>query len=120
MNFNSIRSPFRVNTTMSPRSGRQTEAWRRARYAAMSLAALALVVEILHTSPVDAQQRRAEPQQERPAAQISAPEPGNARINTDPENDYLISVGDVIQVQIEDAPELSHAYQVSASGRIEM
>jgi polysaccharide export outer membrane protein len=86
----------------------------------MYLAALALVVEILHTSPVNAQQRRVEPQQERPAVQISAPEPVNARININPEKDYLISAGDVIQIQIEDAPELSHQYQVSASGRIEM
>jgi len=51
----------------------------------MSLAALALVVEIFHTSPVNAQQRRVESQQERPAAQISAPEPGNTRINVNPE-----------------------------------
>src|SRR5262245_16750233 len=120
MNFNFIRSPFRVNTTINPQCGRQIKAWRRARYAAMSLAALALVVEILHTSPVNARQQRVESQQERPATQISATEPGNARINTNPEKDYLISVGDVIQIQIEDAPELSHSYQVSASGRIEM
>src|SRR5215475_13098981 len=120
MNFNFIRSPFRVDTTINPRSGRRTEARRRASYAAMSLAALALVVEILHTSPVNAQQQRVGSQQERPATQISGPEPGNARININPEKDYLISVGDVIQIQIEDAPELSHSYQVSASGRIEM
>ena len=85
MNFNFIRSPFRVDTTINPRSGRRTEARRRASYAAMSLAALALVVEIFHTSPVNAQQRRVESQQERPAAQISAPEPGNTRINVNPE-----------------------------------
>jgi polysaccharide biosynthesis/export protein len=36
------------------------------------------------------------------------------------EKDYRISAGDVIQLQIEDAPELSHYYRVSSSGQIEM
>jgi polysaccharide export outer membrane protein len=34
--------------------------------------------------------------------------------------DYLISPGDVIQIRVEDAPELSHHYQVTAAGKIEM
>ena len=120
MNFNFIRSPFRVNTNITPRSGRRHKIWRRARYAAMSLAALALVGEFLHTSSVNAQQQRVEPQQERRAAQSLASESVRPRTGASSEKDYRISVGDVIQIQIEDAPELSHQYQVSSSGRIEM
>ncbi len=36
------------------------------------------------------------------------------------DQDYLISPGDVIEIRIEDAPELSHNYRVTASGEIDM
>lgn len=52
--------------------------------------------------------------------QSSTSELGNAKILTAAEKDYRISPGDVIQIQIEDAPELSHNYRVSSSGYIEM
>ena len=45
---------------------------------------------------------------------------GNAKILTAAEKDYRISAGDVIHLQIEDAPELSHIYRVNSSGYIEM
>jgi polysaccharide export outer membrane protein len=86
----------------------------------MSLAMLALGGAILHTSSISAQQRGAESQQERTPAQGLASEPGNSRILSDPDKDYRINPGDVIQIQVEDAPEISHNYQVNASGRIEL
>jgi polysaccharide export outer membrane protein len=117
MNFN---SPFfRIYANISAQSGRQHKVWRVARRA-MSLAALALVVGTLCASTINAQQRRGEPQQEQSATQSSASEPGNARILAGADKDYRISAGDVIQLQIEDAPELSYYYRVNSSGYIEM
>lgn len=116
MNFNFIRSPFPINTKLAPRSGRRSNSWR----VALSLATLAAVVGIVNTSSIYAQQRGAEPQQERTAIQSPSIEQGNARLLSDPDKDYRINPGDVIQVQIEDAPELSHYYQVNSSGHIEM
>jgi len=84
------------------------------------LAALALVVGTVCASSINAQQRRGEPQQEQPAVQSSASEMVNASILTAADKDYRISAGDVIQLQIEDAPELSHYYRVSSSGHIEI
>jgi polysaccharide export outer membrane protein len=91
-----------------------------ARRAALSLAALALIGGTSHNSSINAQQKRVEPQQERPADQVPAPAPGNASALFSSENDYRISAGDVIQIQVEDAPELSYQYQVNSSGFIEM
>jgi polysaccharide biosynthesis/export protein len=109
MNFNLLSS--RVYTNMKLHSMPRRTA---------SLAALALVVGAICASSINAQQRRGEPQQEQPAIQSSASEIGNAKILTTVEKDYRISAGDVIQLQIEDAPELSHYYRVSSSGQIEM
>ncbi|MCI0390996.1 MAG: SLBB domain-containing protein [Acidobacteria bacterium] len=83
-------------------------------------AILALVWVIHHTSIINAQQKRVEPQPERPASQSSTFEPRNSSVFTDAEKDYRISAGDVIQVRVEDAPELSHYYRVSSLGLIEM
>jgi polysaccharide export outer membrane protein len=120
MNLNFIRSPFRINTNITLRSGRRRNTWRMALRVSMSLATLALGGEILHTSPINAQQRGAESQQERTSTQSPISDPGNSRILSDPDKDYRINPGDVIQIQIEDAPELSHNYQVNSTGRIEM
>jgi polysaccharide biosynthesis/export protein len=113
MNFNRLSS--RVYTNINPGGGRRRKTWRGA-----SLAALALVVGTVCSSSINAQQRRGEPQQEQPAVQSSASEMGNASILTAADKDYRISAGDVIQLQIEDAPELSHYYRVSSSGHIEI
>jgi polysaccharide biosynthesis/export protein len=110
MNFNGLSS--RVYANINPRSGRRRKAWRAA--------ALALVVGTVCASSINAQQKRGETRQEQPAIQSSASEMGNAKIFTAEEKDYRISAGDVIQLQIEDAPELSHYYRVNSSGYIEM
>lgn len=117
MNFSS--SFFRVYTNTNLRSGRQHKIWRRAR-GAVFVATLALVWGTLRISSIDAQQRRGELKQERPVTQSPASEPGAPRIFTGAEKDHRISAGDVIQIQIEDAPELSHYYRVSSAGYIEM
>src|SRR5262245_34088337 len=109
MNFNRLSS--RAYTNITSRN------WRRR---APSMAALALAVAAVCASSIIAQQRRSEPQQEQPAIQSSASEMGNARILAAAEKDYQISAGDVIQLQIEDAPELSHNYRVNSTGFIEM
>jgi polysaccharide export outer membrane protein len=116
MNVNFIRSPFPINTNITLRSGGR----RLTRRLALYLATLALVWEILPTPSINAQQRGAEPQQERPTIQSPSLDPGSARLLSDPDKDYRINPGDVIQIQVEDAPELSHYYQVNSSGRIEM
>src|SRR5262245_66107755 len=113
MNFS--RLSCRVYTDINPEGGRRRKTWRGA-----SLAALALAVGAVCASSINAQQRRGEPQQEQPAIQSSASEMGNASILAAADKDYRISAGDVIQLQIEDAPELSHYYRVSSSGQIEI
>jgi polysaccharide biosynthesis/export protein len=120
MNSNFIRSPFPINTTTTTRSGGRHKAWRIARRAALSLTALAMIGETPRASSINAQQRGAERQQERTAVQNPIAEPANSRLLADPDKDYRINAGDVIQIEIEDAPELSHYYQVNAAGYIEM
>jgi polysaccharide biosynthesis/export protein len=120
MNSNFIRSPFRIYTNITPLVGRRRDAWRRARRAAMSLTTLALAIGALCAPSINAQQRLGDPQQDRPATQNMSPEPGSARILIDSDKDYRITAGDVLQIQIEDAPELSHYYHVNSSGSIEM
>jgi polysaccharide export outer membrane protein len=110
MNFSILSD--RVYTDINPGGGRRRKT--------ASLAALALLVGTVCASSINAQQRRGEPQQEQPAIQSSASEMGNASILTAADKDYRISAGDVIQLQIEDAPELSHFYRVSSSGQIEI
>jgi len=81
---------------------------------------LSILGVILFTSSIKAQQVRGTPNEERPVDQTLASDPGNVNILTVTDKDYQISPGDVIQIQIEDAPELSHFYRVSSLGRIEM
>src|SRR5262245_25609737 len=115
MNLNFIRSPFQFNTNIITRSGRRPGAWRMALRVSMSLATLALGGAVLHAHSINAQQRSAEPQQEKTSTQSPVSDPANPRILSDPEKDYRISPGDVILIQIADAPELSHHYQVNSS-----
>jgi polysaccharide biosynthesis/export protein len=111
MNFNRLFSRFYTNIISW--DGRLRGARRAASLAAVAVAAVC-------ASSINAQQGRGEPQREQPAIQSSASEMGNAKILTASEKDYRISAGDVIQLQIEDAPELSHIYRVNSSGYIEM
>lgn len=62
---------------------------------------------------------RALPQQDRTVAQPPSEQLG-AGVVTDSGKDHLISPGDIIEIQVEDAPELSRSYQVTAAGDIEM
>jgi polysaccharide biosynthesis/export protein len=101
MNFN--RSTFRIHTNRS---------------LAILTLVWALVWLILSTSSINAQQKTGAPQPD--AANSPASDPGNAGILLVLDKDYRISPGDVIQIQIEDAPELSHYYRVNSSGFIEM
>ncbi len=112
MNFNRLSSRFYTNIISW--GGRRRGARRAA-----SLAALALAAAVVCASSINAQQKPGESQPEQPAIQSSASEMGNAKILTG-EKDYRISAGDVIQLQIEDAPELSHNYRVNSTGYIEM
>jgi polysaccharide export outer membrane protein len=72
------------------------------------------------SSPISAQQARGLTQQDRPPTLTSPPEQGAAGVLADSSKDYLISPGDVIEIRVEDAAELSHHYRVSAAGDIEM
>src|SRR5262245_32735282 len=67
-----------------------------------------------------AQQRRGVPKQDPVTTQCSTSESRSSSVLTDPEKDYRIAAGDVIQILIQDAPELSHFYRVNTAGLIEM
>jgi polysaccharide biosynthesis/export protein len=79
-----------------------------------------LPLVLLLASPLQAQQRRTMPQQDRPSTPAAPPEQGTPGILTDSSRDYLISPGDVIEIRVEDAPELSHHYRVTAGGDIDI
>jgi polysaccharide export outer membrane protein len=53
----------------------------------------------------------------RPADQAGDAAPG---VLADTVKDYVLAPGDAVEISIEDAPELSHTYRVSAAGTIEM
>src|SRR5262245_20577174 len=102
MNFK--RSIFRIRTILRRRKSLRT----------LSFVILTSLWVMLYTASFNAQEKQVTPQEER------SPNPGNADIITVSDKDYQISAGDVIQVQIEDAPEISHFYRVNSLGRIEM
>jgi polysaccharide biosynthesis/export protein len=81
---------------------------------------LVLPLVFLLASPLKAQQGRAIPQQDRPSSPATPPEQGLTSVFTDSSKDYLISPGDVIEIRVEDAPELSHHYRVTAAGDIDI
>lgn len=87
------------------------------------LAFLPPVLMALFAITISAQQKREErrglPQQDSSIPQ-RPPEQLSASVLTDSGKDHLISPGDVIEIQVEDAPELSRNYQVTAAGDIEM
>ncbi len=57
---------------------------------------------------------------ERAPAAPSVPELPSKDILGDPSRDYVIAGGDMIEVKVEDAPELSRTYQIGAGGTFEM
>src|SRR5262245_43212786 len=108
MKFN--RSTFEIKAI----TGRVKLARRRYECSATPgvLALLVLVLLVVSASSINAQQKLSVPQE--------PSEPGNAGVLPLSDTDYQISAGDVIQLQIEDAPELSHFYRVNSIGYIEM
>jgi polysaccharide biosynthesis/export protein len=117
MSFN--RSTFRVHTDMSQPNRRLHQTLGGA-LCSLYLAIMALVCVILYTPSIRAQQKSGAPQEERPVVQSLTSDTGNSGVLNASDKDYRISAGDVIQIQIEDAPELSHFYRVSSTGQIEM
>ncbi|MEK7832613.1 MAG: polysaccharide biosynthesis/export family protein [Acidobacteriota bacterium] len=57
---------------------------------------------------------------ERSAVQPHLPEQGSSGALTDLNKDYRFAVGDLIEIQIEDAPELSREYKLATDGKIAM
>ncbi len=79
---------------------------------------VALIVACGVTLDASAQERR-QPKQYQPPAQ-TANEPVLPNVIVSPEEDYAIGPSDVIEIAIEDAPELSRVFRVGADGAIEM
>jgi polysaccharide export outer membrane protein len=82
----------------------------------------ACLLGLLLSSSLLAQSRRPNssplPQSERPATGVSA-NTGEG-VLADTNKDYQIAAGDVVEVWIEDAPELSRNYRVNAAGEFPM
>lgn len=115
----SNRSSNSTYKNISPRHRRGNTNRGVARSTAASVI-LTLVLAFLCTPSINAQQKRGASKQERPTSQSSSPELGNTSVLTAANQDYRISPGDVIEIKIEDAPELSHFYRLNSSGQIEM
>ncbi|MGH9803103.1 MAG: polysaccharide biosynthesis/export family protein [Blastocatellia bacterium] len=84
-----------------------------------SLIALAMLFAAAISPTVLAQQKR-DSLPDRSAVQTHSPEQGSSNVLTDLNKDYQFAVGDVIEVQVEDAPELSREYKLAADGKIVM
>src|SRR5262245_28895379 len=108
-----------MHTHISRRNEGPHNVWGRPLYG-LSMAILALAWVIFYTSSINAQQGRGASKEERPVAQKLAADPGNDSVISVSDKDYQISANDVIQIEVEDAPELTHFYRVSSLGRIEM
>jgi polysaccharide export outer membrane protein len=76
------------------------------------VAAIALVA-----FKADAQERRQQKQYQ-PTPQTSTTDTGMPNIIVSPGEDYRIGPSDVIEILVEDAPELSRAFRVSSDGQI--
>lgn len=83
------------------------------------LIGLAMLIAAALFSAASAQQKR-EQQPERSAVQTHLPEQGSSNVLTDLNKDYRFAVGDFVDIQIEDAPELSREYKLAADGKIAM
>ncbi|MGA9774283.1 MAG: polysaccharide biosynthesis/export family protein [Blastocatellia bacterium] len=79
------------------------------------VAAMALVAGSFFET--DAQERR-QPKQYQPTAQSSNSDVAMPNIIVSPGEDYRIGPSDVIEIVVEDAPELSRAFRVSSDGFI--
>ena len=69
--------------------------------------------------PVEAQTPAGQPQRAESPMQVG-PKPGSPSILISPDSDYQIGARDVIEIQIDKAPELSGTFSVSAAGSILM
>jgi polysaccharide export outer membrane protein len=78
------------------------------------LSLMILSPAVVSSIDCSAQERQSWPQQSKPPAQASQPDLINSII--DPNEDYQICPGDLIEIQIERAPELSGIYRVGANG----
>jgi polysaccharide biosynthesis/export protein len=83
---------------------------------ALASAALAFVV-LAAPGSFGAQQSRMQ-QPDKP--QAAARDRANPGVIVSPEEDYKIGPGDVIEIQVEDAPELSKVFRVTSTGTIVM
>jgi protein involved in polysaccharide export with SLBB domain len=90
----------------------------RAMVCSVALMTVSLVWLTVLVSPLKAQQKR--DQQPDPPTRSSPYDPSGVGVLADAAKDYLISPGDVVEIKVEDAPELSHHYRVTAAGYIEM
>lgn len=88
------------------------------------LSILLMAGAVMIGSPANAQTKRgaqSEPAQvDRAPVQPQSSDPTATGVLAEVNKDYLISPGDVIEVSVDDAPELSRNYRVNAAGTFEM
>jgi polysaccharide export outer membrane protein len=85
-----------------------------------ALPALACAILLAGASRSFAQARREPPKQYQPPATTQSNETAAPGVIVSPGEDYRIGPSDVIEISIEDAPELSRLFRVSADGTIVM
>jgi polysaccharide export outer membrane protein len=89
----------------------------KALYLRVPAIAIGLLVFTTGPLPVEAQTPPVQPQRTETPAQVG-PKSGSPGILISPDRDYQIGARDVIEIQIEKAPELSGTFSVSAAGNI--
>ncbi len=87
---------------------------------ALAWTILTLAWAAVFISPLYAQRKPGAPQPDRSATQTAPAGREIADERAGVDSTYKISPDDLLEIKVEDAPELSRSYQVDASGQIEM
>lgn len=81
------------------------------------LAVILLITGGIFTGSIFAQEKQSK-QYEPPSQPANEPVQGNSALVISPDEDYLIGASDVVEIKIEDAPELSGTFRLNAKGTV--
>jgi polysaccharide biosynthesis/export protein len=87
---------------------------------AIRLLTLSLIAASLCLLPVKLKAQEARPPQSQTTGDNKKPGGATANVWTISQEDYYVGPSDVLEIKVEDAPELSQAYTVNVAGFIEM
>lgn len=84
----------------------------------IAVAILMIMPAMWQSHTCAAQERRQQPKQYQPASTQPQSSPAVPNVIVSPDEDYRIGPSDVIEIEVQDAPELSGTYRVNTAGTI--